>query len=124
MCYLGAPCPDGSTEQGSLTLKSVSTYGINDQLVAPPYLFQYAGGQLSGSDLNPTWSRYLFDEWGSYRSWENLNDWGIGKTDTPQQQDQADLAAAWSLTRITTPTGALITRSDVLGNEPILWKLE
>lgn len=109
MCYLGAPCPDGSTEQGSLTLKSVSTYGINDQLVAPPYLFQYAGGQLSGSDLNPTWSRYLFDEWGSYRSWENLNDWGIGKTDTPQQQDQADLAAAWSLTRITTPTGALIT---------------
>lgn len=95
--------------QGSLTLKSVHTYGVDGLPTAPPYLFEYGNGDDAGVGLNPDWGRYSFDDWGSYRDPDGGADQGLGMTNTPQNQSRADLAAAWSLTGITTPTGAVIS---------------
>ncbi len=98
---------------GSLTLKAVHFEGQNGYLVSPPFRFEYANGDNPGSGLNPAYHAYDLDRWGSYRD-PDYNDSGVAtdrgerKNDTPQEKERADMAAAWSLTGIQTPTGSMI----------------
>lgn len=92
---------------GKLTLKSVFFLGkdATDGGI-PPYQFIYANGDLPLTGMNPTYHEHDWDNWGSYRDPEN--DRGKYKHLTPQEESRADLAAAWSLTEIRTPTGGSI----------------
>ena len=104
---------------GRLTLRSVNMVGRGGAAFSPPYTFTYARGDAPGTGFNPAWDREGWDRWGSYRppaklegdddAWSHL---------TPQDDEPcpvagvtscADLAAAWSLTGIVTPSGGEIT---------------
>lgn len=92
----GSVAPNG----GKLTLKSVRFVGQNGATYMPPYSFEYAYGDVGGSGYNPAWHKDDWDNWGSYRDPADRDDHL-----TPQISTRADRAAAWSLTKITTPTG-------------------
>ncbi|GEM_PF-5074942 len=105
-------CPDSPNSYSSvsdgdgrnkakLTLLEVQQFGRNSQQSIPAYVFEYGRG-----DLNPSYHRDAWDRWGSYRKpyldlgWHNTDQWNNG--------DDADLAAAWSLHKITSPLGGTI----------------
>ena len=92
---------------GSLALESVKWLGSGseNQIETPGYSFRYGQSRGSG-DLNPDWQRYAYDRWGSFR--DGTGSYGPGDIDTPQVEALADRAAAWSMSEIATPTGALI----------------
>lgn len=92
--------------KGTLTLKSVKFLGQNSTSIMPPYNFEYANGRAPGVELNPSWHRYNWDRWGSYRAPESGRE--FDGHDTPQDKDQADKSAAWALTKITNPTGSTV----------------
>ncbi len=106
---------DGASH-GRLTLKSVTVLGLNGVNAIPPYRFEYAGGAAPGAltapNANPVYYANGWDQWGSYR-YPILDDIfsPLGdqyRHDTPQQETYADYAAAWSLTKVTLPTGGAI----------------
>ncbi len=95
---------DGVVE-GVMALNDVSFFGQNDVLVSPPYRFGYANGDAPGAGFNPSYDKEGYDFWGSYK---DLPQYSTGFIDrnTSQKKGEADLAAVWALTNITTPTGA------------------
>ena len=103
-----ATTSDGAN-QGKLTLQRVEFLGKNGTSGLPPYVFEYANNDAPGSGLNPDYHEYDWDSWGSYRDpGTDGSDRGKYKHITPQDPIRANQAAAWSLTRITTPTGGSI----------------
>jgi RHS repeat-associated protein len=104
----GTPSSD-ATGGGKLTLKAVEFLGRNRTSGGvPPYQFVYANGDAPGQGLNPAYSEDDWDNWGSYRHPQNTNDRGKWRHETPQDKRAADLAAAWSLTKIIMPVGGNI----------------
>ena len=85
--------------RGALTLKEVALLGRGEATYLPPYRFAYEGP-------NPSWHADDWDRWGSYR--DPATGRGPYEHLTPQSKEQADQAAAWALTSITTPTGGRI----------------
>ncbi len=105
-----ATAADGAAG-GKVTLKSVEFLGRNKAAGGlPPYVFVYGNGNAPGTGLNPSYNQDDWDNWGSYRNpnGERGIDRGRYVHLTPQNQTRANQAAAWSLTRITTPTGGNI----------------
>lgn len=90
---------------GALTLKEVHRFGQSGAFASPPYRFSYAHNQANGDGLNPNYNVEGYDFWGSYKDLP-LNPTGDIDRNTIQEQGEADLTAAWSLTRIETPTGS------------------
>ncbi|WP_306591273.1 RHS repeat domain-containing protein [Geothrix sp. 21YS21S-4] len=88
----GVPNSSGG---GKLTLKAVWTYGRDGKAgsaVLPPYRFEYA--------FNPAWGdKYKYDRWGFYK-----RDGGLWNHRDVNGDDQA----AWSLTRVTLPSGGTL----------------
>lgn len=100
--------------QGKLALKKATFYGLedisgNNLPIIPPYYFEYGNADAPGTDLNPSYSINNWDRWGSYRDPGYSTDNGKYVHMTPQDQSRADKKAAWSLSKITTPTGGTIS---------------
>ena len=114
-------------EGGKLTLKQLwFTYRNNNRGSLNKYYFDYdedndfSKVETVNNPENPTYGNNIFDCWGNYNSW--LTDWYNGTTCSgvhpyvPQELDPSDgvkevnniSAAAWSLKRIKTPSGAII----------------
>lgn len=88
----GTPNSNASTG-GKLTLTRLSVMGRNSAKVVPDYLFEYAN--------NPGYGVNLWDGWGMYSS--------QGTTSNHKASYLDSDAAAWSLTRVTTPLGSQIS---------------
>lgn len=92
---------------GKLTLRTVRFIGRPDHRIepgseVPPFHFFYEGP-------NPRFGEDAWDRWGSYRAVPSPQELGRNKHDTSQEQYYADQAAAWSMTRVQTPTGGSIS---------------
>ncbi|MEM7038337.1 MAG: hypothetical protein AAF570_15235, partial [Bacteroidota bacterium] len=101
-----------SGNQGKLTLKEVRTYGnggIYSGPSLPPYKFEYANGDAPGTGMNPAFHQEAYTNWGNYRDGNNGQDLDPFKHQTPQSKTRADRSAAWSLTKVTLPTGGHIS---------------
>ncbi len=115
-------CPQTSSSQattddgafgGKTTLRAVHFLGKGGQVGIPPYRFLYADSDEPATGRNPRYYANNWDKWGNYRY--PIVD---GYIYTPaghkyehhalQEKNYADLAAAWSLTDIITPTGGRI----------------
>lgn len=90
-----APGKPGSNS-GKLTLNRVEFLGKNRGQYMPPYEFRYGGE-------NFRWEIDKWDSWGGYRSNELI-------LPSPEEQYRkaSEDASAWSMTSITTPTGARV----------------
>ncbi|MBO9703047.1 MAG: hypothetical protein J7604_22725 [Sporocytophaga sp.] len=91
--------------EGKLTLKKVwFTYGLSGKGVLNPYAFDY-------SDYNPAYNLKEYDRWGNYKAQSELagtfgnEAFPYTDQDTTLQDKQC---AAYSLTKIYTPTGGTI----------------
>jgi hypothetical protein len=103
-----------SAAGGKLTLKKIwFTYGNSEKGKSSPYQFDYADtnqdGILNSNDSNFPYNSAAVDRWGTYKP----NTAGVDNNlDFPYvNQSDNDLhknAAAWSLTKITTPAGSVI----------------
>ncbi|MBL1214653.1 MAG: hypothetical protein HND52_14965 [Ignavibacteriae bacterium] len=94
----GAP-NSGAIDQAKYTLKNIKFLGENDSDYGlPHYQFSYAN--------NPSWGEHDWDKWGSYRDPGAGS--GFREHETPQTYELAKNVAAWSLSRIVTPTGGTI----------------
>jgi hypothetical protein len=107
-----ATASDGAV-QGKLALKKVHFLGQkdedgNDTPVMPPCIFEYAKGDAPGTGLNPEYHEHDWDRWGSYRDPDEGYDRGLYTHLTPQDETRANMASAWSLTNIISPTGGTI----------------
>jgi hypothetical protein len=96
-----------STNKGKLTLKSIDIKDGTGNKVSPSNLFTYGLNPSYeevnvGTTLNPEWLK-MQDDWG-YRVATNTNLNHIANKDEAQKE----LASAWSLTEIQTPTGGKI----------------
>lgn len=102
---------DGA-DKGKLTLRQVNFLGQKDpqsglqSSILPPYRFEYAYGNVPGTGLNPGFHADDWDNWGSYKDPNSGR--GLFNHTTPQNKSMADKATAWSLTKVTTPTGGEI----------------
>ena len=88
--------------QGKLTLKSLNFSGLGGATGLPGYSFEYAYGDLDG-DYNPDYDLDHWDNWGQYRQ-PSTEDNHL----TNQDSAVAATKAAWTLTKILTPTGGSI----------------
>ncbi|MEJ7644235.1 MAG: hypothetical protein WKF87_06550 [Chryseolinea sp.] len=93
-----APAVDAAdiyaNKNGKLTLKRLQFFGRNNLKVFPDFKFDYA--------YNPDYNKDYWDGWGYY------NPYG-SSSQTSHTASQTDLhGAAWSLTKITLPTGGTI----------------
>jgi YD repeat-containing protein len=87
---------------GKLTLRSVEFLGRDGTASAPPHRFEYG--------FNPWYERDAWDRWGFYRAPVVGRAWVAGqhRHAAHQQKLYADMALAWSLNKITLPTGGAI----------------
>jgi hypothetical protein len=106
----------GSSESGKLTLKTLhfkfrrNTRGEHNQ-----YHFDYGDDEDFGTALlehNPDYNPHAYDCWGNYNEWianncANSHPY-VKQKETDQIVDNDKDAAAWSLKRIKTPSGAII----------------
>ena len=83
-----------ANKQGKLTLRRIQYLGRNNQKIIPDYKFEYA--------YNPDYNKYYWDGWGYY----NPNGTSSMSSHKTSQTDQD--GSAWSLTKITLPTGGSI----------------
>jgi hypothetical protein len=107
-----------NANRGKLTLKKVwFTYQTSERGEFSPYLFNYESG-ANGSDDNPYYDPTAVDRWGNFK--KNANYQGAGNnypyidqsyTDqesTQAAQEQKPIAGAWSLKKLTLPSGAVM----------------
>ncbi len=90
--------PDG----GKLTLKELTFFGNGGASSLPGYNFEYANSDNFSAGDNPDFHEDAWDRWGSYRSPIS------GLHSTPQTAEEANKARAWSLTKISLPSGGNI----------------
>ena len=95
-----------ASQQGKLTLTSVSKKGKGGSLILPSYNFDY---DVNNSAANPDFDKHAFDRWGYYKGDIQLT----GPTSYQYPVDRKvscgnNDAAAWSLREIELPVGAKI----------------
>lgn len=102
-----ATAENGFVNKGKLTLKKVwFTYGNSNKGVLNPYEFDYADTNFDGTmDVNFPYSSKNYDRWGVFKA-QQANIGNEAFPYTLQNKTLSDqYAAAYSMTRIFTPTG-------------------
>lgn len=93
---------EGSVNGGKLTLQKIyMKYGNSDKNLLSPYQFTYNG-------FNPSYNAAAKDRWGNYKP----NDAAVPNYDYPyvdQNADNDQYASAWTLNKISLPSGGLIS---------------
>lgn len=111
--------PNINANKGKLTLEKVFfTYQTSDRGEFSPYAFDYGTG-ASGSDDNPYYDPTASDRWGNYKKLADFDDpsanlypyidnpW-TDQANTNANHQQAPVAGAWCLKKITVPSGSVI----------------
>jgi len=108
--YVLAKRSEGDLNYGKLTLKNITAYGEDDSISLPVTKFDYGS--------NPDYNRMAFDWWGYYNGATNNNGYNF-KFSSPNpwphfvtgddNHEANDQSKAWSLTKITYPTGGSIS---------------
>jgi hypothetical protein len=111
--------PNINANKGKLTLEKVFfTYQTSERGEFSPYVFDYGAG-AAGSDDNPYYDPTASDRWGNYKKLADFDDpsnnlypyvdnpW-TDQTTTNANHQQAPVAGAWCLKKITVPSGSVI----------------
>lgn len=96
-----------NAKKGKLTLKSIEIGGKGNRRIIPSVKFDYGYGN-NPADLvnNPTFDRDKRDVWGMYKSdYVDLGDDNLSRSVSDVSASKVD---AWSLKKITTPSGAIV----------------
>lgn len=108
---------DLNENKGKLTLKSIYfTYLNNDKGKLSPYQFEYVDNSYEADLQNPQYDSEGNDRWGCYKKqdaaslYRNLENPYVDQiTDGNHQKRVNESAAAWSLKKITLPSGSTIS---------------
>jgi hypothetical protein len=85
---------------GKLTLTEINTFGLSHSKIAPGFLFDY---NYASSTDNPDYDARAADYWGYYKS--DFAAPALSRYTTSTSKDYTD---AWSLRKITLPSGGLL----------------
>jgi RHS repeat-associated protein len=95
-----APNSQGTTNNGRLTLRSLTICGSTTCL--KPYEFEYANNDAPGTGNNPIYKQFAVDDWGYPNGKITNTDY---YDNTGGKHDANALAQAWSLTKLKNPNG-------------------